>query len=92
MANINFLSDSHNVGHVGIGVEPTSSNMLIVKSVSDLTSTENIALFETDTSDTRIRLKADNSLTTDESSSDIEAAVTGTKSVTKINTDSEGVN
>ena len=58
MANINFLSDSHNVGHVGIGVEPTSSNMLIVKSVSDLTSTENIALFETDTSDTRIRLKA----------------------------------
>jgi len=92
MANINFLSDSHNVGHVGIGVEPTSSNMLIVKSVSDLTSSEHIALFETDTSGTLMRLKADNSASTDESSSDIEAAVTGTKSVTKINTDSEGVN
>jgi len=92
MANINFLSDSHNVGHVGIGVEPTSDNMLIVKSVSDLTSSENIALFETDTSGTIIRLKADNSASTDESSSDISALVTATKSVTKINTDAEGVN
>ena len=92
MANINFLSDSHNVGHVGIGVEPTSSNMLIVKSVSDLTSTDQIALFETDTSETIIRLKADNSLSTDESSSDISTIATGTKCVTEINTDSEGVN
>ena len=92
MANINFLSDSHNVGHVGIGVEPTSDNMLVVKSVSDLTSSEQIALFETDTSGTTIRLKADNSLSTDDSSSDIQALVTGTKSQTRINTDSEGVN
>ena len=92
MANINFLSDSHNVGHVGIGIEPTSSNMLIVKSVSDLINTDNIALFETDTSTTRIRLKADHSASTYENSFDIVNQITGTVSSLMFNNDAEGVN